>query len=147
MESAIGRLLTAEEVKSFEDGTHVWIKTDIPTRRVFVGVKDGTGIYNLDGARKFSVIDIGSLCTAKEWLYKEPPKIERPTKWYELNQDSLIEEEEEKIVITKGTKVSSKYDIDENNGLRITIRSGEYVGREFLFSMIELDSIPDVEEG
>lgn len=147
MEDVIGKVLTAEEVNSFADGTNLWIETDIPNRAVFLGVKEGNGIYSLAGSRKFSVIDVGSLCIAKEWLYKEQPKKERPTKWYKLNQNSLIEDEEEKIVITKGTKVSSKYDIDENNGLRITIRSGEYKGREFLLSMIELDSIPDVEEG
>jgi hypothetical protein len=147
MDSVIGRLLTAEEVKSFEDDTHIWIETNIPTRRVFVGVKDGNDICNLDGARKFSVIDIGSLCIAKEWLYKEPIRQEAPTKWYELNQCSLIEDEEEKLVIKKGTKVSSKYDIDENHGLRVTIQSGELKGREFLFSVVELDSIPDIVEG
>lgn len=139
MQRAIGKTLTVEEVELFDDETHIWIETDIPYRNVFLGVKKGNGITNLAGARKFSVIDIGSLCIAKEWLYKEPIKEEIELKQYILNQDSVIEDEEEKILISKGTKVSTNYCIDENNGLRVTVQDGKYKGREFIFSMIELE--------
>lgn len=142
MDTAIGRELSAKEVEALKDGTNIWIETNIPSRNVFLGIKEGNGILNYEGkARKFSVIDVGFLCIAKEWLYKEPPKIEAVSKEYVLKQNSVIEDEEEKIVILKGTKVSSQYSIDENDGLRVKIRDGEYKGREFIFSMIELNEI------
>lgn len=138
MESAIGRTLIAEEVESLKDGSCIWVETDIPRRGVFLGIKQGKEITNLAGMGRFLVADVGELCICKEWLYEEPPEKERELKYYFLKQDSLVEDEEESIVVTKGTRVSSYYCIDKNNGLRVTVEEGHYKNREFIFSMVEL---------
>lgn len=67
MESAIGKLLSYEEVMNLKNGTKIWVESDVPRRNVFLGEKVENDINNLAGQRQYSVADTGTVCNVYAW--------------------------------------------------------------------------------
>ncbi|MBU3186589.1 hypothetical protein [Clostridium estertheticum] len=57
---------------------------------------------------------------------------------YILINNSTISNKTGGIVIVKGTKVSSSDSIDENDGIEVTIITGEHKDMKVIFSISEL---------
>lgn len=63
-------------------------------------------------------------------------------KKYILSQDSTIINRNGEIVIKKGTEVvdTNNY-IDEDGGVKVSVMTGEYKGKEIVFNIKELTEV------